>query len=131
VVRGGVWYLRNENSGGPHDVPRFSFGRPGDRFVAGDWDGDGDFDPGVHRSGTFWFRRSLSSGRAQFHVRFGRLDDWPFVGDWDGNGSWTPGLLRAGARWYLKNSFVGSAAGASFPQQAPGTPVVGDWDGRH
>ena len=46
----GVWYLRNApRSGGPSDVPPFGFGLPGDRFLTGDFDGNGTDTPIVVR----------------------------------------------------------------------------------
>jgi hypothetical protein len=114
--------------GGAH--VRFRFGRSGDRYLVGDWDGDGDFTPAVRRGGTFWFRNAATTGPAQFSLSFGGPTDLGFVGDWNGNGTWTPGVLRAGAKWYLKDSFTGSTARVGLRKQTPGTPVVGDWDNR-
>ena len=80
--RRGVWSLRNSNSAGPADLT-VRFGRAGDRYLAGDWDGDRDFTPAVQRGATFWFRNAAGSGPAQFHTTFGRRGDLGFVGDWD------------------------------------------------
>jgi hypothetical protein len=113
-----VWSLRHSNSGGAADVT-VSFGRSGDRYLVGDWDGDGDFSPGVHRAGTFWLRNSGGSGPSELHVRFGRTSDLGFAGDWNGNGTWTPGVLRSGTRWYLKDSFGAAPPGSACPSRPP------------
>ena len=78
-------------------VATLSFGRSGDRYRAGAWDGDGDFTPGVHRAGTFWLRNSAGGGRSEVRVRFGRRNDLGVVGDWNGNGTWTRGCCARAA----------------------------------
>jgi hypothetical protein len=51
-------------------VATLSFGRSGDRYLAGDWDGDGDFIPGVLRSGSRWYLKdSLSGGAASVGLK--------------------------------------------------------------
>ena len=47
-LRNGLVYYRNLNSTGPAQH-QFFFGLPGDRIVAGDWDGDGDDTVAVYR----------------------------------------------------------------------------------
>ena len=39
IVRNGVWYVRNSDSGGVADLT-FAFGATGDIAIAGDWNGD-------------------------------------------------------------------------------------------
>jgi hypothetical protein len=79
---------------GPADAT-VSFGRSGDRYLVGDWDGDGDFTPGVQRAGTFCLRNSGGSGPSEVHVRFGHPSDHGFAGDWNGTGTWTRGSCAA------------------------------------
>jgi hypothetical protein len=79
---------------GPADAT-VSFGRSGDRYLVGDWDGDGDFTPGVQRAGTFWLRNSGGGGPSEVHVRFGHPSDHGFAGDWNGTGTWTRGSCAA------------------------------------
>ena len=63
IVRGNTVYLKNTNTAGPHDVS-FSFGRTSDRFVAGDWNGDGADSIGVVRGSRWYLRNANSSGPA-------------------------------------------------------------------
>jgi hypothetical protein len=123
-----VWSIHSTNTTGPADTT-VGFGRAGDNYLAGDWDGDGDFTPGVQRNGTFLLRNSGGTGPAEVSFRFGRPSDLGFAGDWNGDGTWTPGILRSGTHWYLRDSFSG-AARATLRKQTPGRPVVGDWDSR-
>ena len=81
VHRGGQFFLRNSNSGGPADVA-FWFGRDGDVPVAGDWNGDGVTTVGVRRGGQFFLRNSNSGGPADVAFWFGRDGDVPVAGDW-------------------------------------------------
>jgi hypothetical protein len=52
---------------------QFTFGNPGDKIVAGDWDGDGDDTVAVYRpaSGMFYARNSNSAGNANSQVYVG------------------------------------------------------------
>ncbi|MGH8953266.1 MAG: hypothetical protein ACRDX9_17825, partial [Acidimicrobiia bacterium] len=69
-------YFRNSNSTGVADS-QFIYGDPGDKIVAGDWDGDGDDTIGVYRpgNGIFYLRNSNSQGGA---------DAWAFAGSHNG-----------------------------------------------
>lgn len=140
VVRGNVWHLRNALSQGFADIV-FSYGRAGDHFLTGDWDGDGVKTPGVFRGNTWHLRNSNSSGFADVVFRFGRVGDIPIAGDWDGDGTDTPGVFRpdslpcgnidgcSRSRWLLRNENSTGVADLSFDFSFPGVPVVGDWDG--
>ena len=51
----------------------FLFGNPGDKPVAGDWDGDGIDEVGLHRESTgfFYWRDTLDTGIASDSIFFG------------------------------------------------------------
>ena len=62
----------------------FLFGNPGDKPVAGDWDGDGVDEVGLHRESTgfFYWRNTLDTGIASDEIFFGDPNDRFVAGDW-------------------------------------------------
>ncbi len=62
----------------------FDFGNPGDKAVAGDWDGDGMTEVGLHRESTgfFYYRNTLDTGIASAEFFFGDPGDRFVAGDW-------------------------------------------------
>ena len=145
--------LRNSNSGGNPDLT-VDFGLAGDVPIAGDWDGDGDDEPGVFRpsTGQFLLRETTVTLirpcgacipipviiATTITLNFGQLDDKPVVGDWDGDGVDTVGVVRRSgnqAIWLLSNSpnIDNSTPVVDIPQFTFGTrfdtPIVGDWNG--
>lgn len=125
AVAKGVWSLAAlRYDGTPYTIKRFSFGRPDDVYVSGDWDGDGVSTPGVFRQGR-WFFSNTFGDPATSTCSFGRATDIPVVGDWNGDGTDQPGVFRAG-RWYTIDRCGGPVHSFSFGR--PGDrPVVGRW----
>lgn len=139
VVRGNVWHLRNSLTFGFADTV-FSYGRVGDHFLMGDWDGDGVRTPGAVRGNTWHLRNSNSSGFADIVFVYGLASDVPIAGDWDGDGVDTPGVFRPGScgnidcdynKWHFRNSNSQGPADVTFffSRSISADPVVGDWDG--
>jgi hypothetical protein len=140
VVRGNVWHLRNTLTPGFADIV-FSYGRVGDRFLMGDWDGDGVKTPGAVRGNTWYLRNSNTSGFADVVLKYGFASDVPIAGDWDGNGTDTVGVFRPfplpcqntfeGCRssWHLRNENSTGKGDINFDFSRRGVPIVGDWDG--
>ncbi len=62
---------------------QFIFGDPGDRLVAGDWNGDGTDSPAVFRPGdaTFYFRHTNTPGVADTTIPWGEPHWLPVAGD--------------------------------------------------
>lgn len=121
IVQGNTWTLRSG--------ARFSYGRPADVHVMGDWNGNGVATPGVFRSGTWYLRNQLAGGSADLTFRYGRAGDVPVVGDWNGNGRTTIGVVR-GTTWRLRNSNSAGDPQLKFTFGERGaTPVTGDWNG--
>jgi len=115
--------------------------------MAGDWDSDGDIDPGVYNQTTgTWTLDVLGAldtaglphgdrivSFAEGSIQFGAQGEVPVVGDWDGNGRTNIGVFnRSTAEWALDTTpdrrqnpwetrirfgFTGAL------------PVVGDWNG--
>jgi hypothetical protein len=134
------WLLSNSRSGGGAAYD-FVFGsaQSGDVLVAGDWNGDGAWSPGIVRTNSVgqleWLLTDsvLASGTASTNHDFiyGDAGDIPVVGDWNGDGTFTPGVVRGNA-WYLRNE--NTAGGNDVPSFGYGNgtsdiPIVGDWDG--
>jgi hypothetical protein len=133
VFRAGVWYIRNSNTGPV--VKSFTFGRAGDIPVCGNWPtpgaSPGPDHPGVYRAGVWYLRYSLSTGSANYSLRWGDSLSRPVVGDWNGDGWDQPGLFRAG-RWQLLDTFWSlvdlSKVKTFWYGQSGDVPVVGDWN---
>jgi Tol biopolymer transport system component len=111
------------------------FGQPGDRPIAGDWDGDGDDDVGVYRDGTagapsrFLLRKLLTPNSVTTITHtFGQQGDLPLVGDWDGDGTDSIGVFHpdTAAFFLLTNDFSEAQAGATFGTIGD-LPIAGDW----
>ena len=103
-------------------------GGPAAQPLVGDWDGDGDSDPGWYKDGAVALR--LGDGSTH-RFRYGQAGDRALVGDWDGDGKDSLGVYRAGS-WRLRNTLTAGKAHAVVSYPAPAAtaqPVVGDWDG--
>ena len=97
---------------GPADLA-FQFGDPGDKPFAGDFDGDGVDDVGLHReaTGLVYYRLELSTGVATDSFIFGDPGDAILSGDWDGDGTDTLAAFRPSeGDWFLKLSLSDGAA---------------------
>jgi len=111
----------------------FLYGRPGDRPVVGDWNGDGTATIAVFRDGV-WHRDIDGDGqwsKAERRSGFGQIGDLPVVGDFNGDGVDELGVYRDG-KWYIDTNGNGVLDGddQTFELGGPGdVPVVGDWNG--
>jgi hypothetical protein len=111
----------------------FEYGEKGDVAVIGDWNGDGIFNIGIFRNGT-WFLDMDGDGRwssADRVVEFGQPGDIPVVGDWTGDGISKLGVYRNG-QFILdtNNNHRIDAGDKVITLGRPGDkPVVGDWTG--
>ncbi|MGI6420209.1 MAG: SdrD B-like domain-containing protein [Thermoguttaceae bacterium] len=112
----------------------FQYGSPGDRPVAGDWNGDGVVNIGLFRAGVWYLDRD-GDGRwsaGDLYVEdFGAAGDVPVVGDWNGDGIDNLGIYRDG-RWYLDTNGNYQLDAHDRVLQLGGPddkPVAGDFDG--
>jgi peptidoglycan/xylan/chitin deacetylase (PgdA/CDA1 family) len=105
-------------------------GRVADRYVSGDWDGNGTTTPGVVRGNTWYLRNSNSAGAADVVLRFGSVGDRVVTGDWNGDGTTTPGVVR-GNTWYRRanNDPADSTAPSLAFGRSSDRVVTGDWNG--
>lgn len=83
----------------------YAFGNPGDKPFAGDFDGNGIDDIGLHRetTGLVYMRLSHTQGVADITFTYGNPGDRIVAGDWDGNGIDTVAVYRpSDGNWYIK-----------------------------
>ncbi|MGI9584794.1 MAG: hypothetical protein ACR2N7_04320 [Acidimicrobiia bacterium] len=130
--------LGTNNGGlGPADYS-FVFGNPGDNPFAGDFDGDGITEVGLHREATgfVYYRNTLTTGNAHNSFFFGDPGDRFVAGDWSeadivalaAGPPDTPAIFRPGdATFYFRDSNSQGNATAVLPFGAPSfVPVAGD-----
>ena len=108
----------------------FVFGDPGDAPVAGDWDGDGVDEVGLHResSGIFYYRNTLDTGTAQGLFFFGDPGDRLIAGDWGRiDGIETPAVFRpSSTTFYFRHTLTqGMADSQLIWGQSAWLPVSG------
>ena len=96
----------------------FLFGNPGDKPVAGDWDGDGVDEIGLHRESTgfFYWRNTLDTGVASDEIYFGNPADRFVAGDWgEVDGIDTPAVFRpANLTFYFRHALTQGTADDQF-----------------
>jgi hypothetical protein len=124
---------------GSHQAKVTRFGSCGDRFLRGDFDGDGKADVAVYRvdalQNTFYVQQS-SDGRI-VSTQFGAgNDDRVVPADFDGDGKTDLCIYRLigqEVQWYWIESSTGVARGRQFGHFVDGqsgeAPVPGDYDG--
>ena len=109
----------------------FLFGDPGDKPFAGDFDGDGDDEVGLHResTGRVYLRFSLTTGVADLDFIYGNPGDVIFAGDWNGDGVDTVAVYRpSDGNWYIRLSNSQGVADHVIPfgnHHGVALPVVG------
>ena len=111
----------------------FTFGRPGDVPLMGDWNCDGVATPGAYRlsTGGVFLRNSLSGGSSHTQFLFGDPGDRAVSGDFNGDGCDTVSVYRSHrAMAYVKNTIASGAADISFLYGNPGDrSMAGDFSG--
>jgi hypothetical protein len=110
------------------------FGNPGDKPVAGDWDGDGIDEVGLHRESTgfFYWRNTLDTGIASGEIFFGDPADRFASGDWGiVDNIDTPTVFRpSNSVFYFRHTLTQGIADSQFTWNAAGSgwlPVSGDF----
>jgi hypothetical protein len=110
------------------------FGNPGDKPVAGDWDGDGIDEPGLHRESTgfFYWRNTLDTGIASGEIFFGDPADRFASGDWGSvDNIDTPAVFRpSNLTFYFRHTLTQGIADSQFTWNTAGSgwlPVSGDF----
>ncbi|MDE1565411.1 5'-nucleotidase C-terminal domain-containing protein [Actinotignum sanguinis] len=104
------------------------YGRSGEDFIYGDWDGDGVDSLGVVRGNQFLLTNGFS-GNATEVFAFGKAGDRVLVGDWNGDGRDTVAVVR-GNTIYAVDSLRGGVADHVFTFGRHGdTYLAGDFNG--
>ena len=88
-MRGNRIYIKNTLTGGDADVD-FTYGRKGDAYLVGDWNGDGKDTFAIRRANVYHLRNSLSGGNADATHTFAQPDTAVLTGNWTGSGKHTP-----------------------------------------
>lgn len=124
------WLARFSNTSGPSEV-NWQFGQSGDVPVHGDWDLDGQGEPGLYRNGQWFLRASNTSGAADLTFSFGNPGDFPILAQVDNDPDLEPCVSRlSSARWFCRLSLSGGASEFDFGFGNPGDLVtMADWDG--
>ena len=94
----------------------FMFGDPGDEPFAGDLNGDGIDEVGLHRdtTGLVYYRNTLTTGIADVSFIWGDPADIVFAGNWNGDKTDTVGLLRhSDSTFYWRNTNTQGVADGS------------------
>jgi hypothetical protein len=102
-----------------------------DIAVSGDFDGDGDDEPGVFTNGRWQLRSDAGNGGTALPAfTYGVAGDYPVVGDFDGDGDDEPAIFRRG-EWFIRNN--ATTTGGTIGRFNYGTTgdlaVAGDWNG--
>ena len=88
-MRGNRIYIKNTLTGGDADAD-FTYGRKGDVYLVGDWNGDGKDTFAIRRANVYHLRNSLSGGNADATHTFAQPDTAVLTGNWTGSGKHTP-----------------------------------------
>jgi CSLREA domain-containing protein len=112
----------------------FLFGNPGDKPVAGDWDGDGIDEIGLHRESTgfFYWRNTLDTGVASDAIFFGNPADRFVSGDWGiVDGTDTPAIFRpSDISFYFRHTLTQGNADSQFTWEGAKSgwvPIAGEF----
>jgi hypothetical protein len=133
-----TYFLATADVDGGGNPLSFTYGNPGDRPIAGDWNNDGVDTIGVYRvagaTGPEFAQADANATAAGGNtVTYGDPGDVPLVGYWNGDGTDTVGIFRgvgAAGRWaFLTTNANGGPVDGFGYGNADDTPVVGDWDG--
>jgi len=120
------WVIHNSDN----TVSSLTFGAPGDRPLAADYDGDGveDFTVIHNEGGKLHWQTLFSYGGVVSDVPWGMETDVPVQGDFDGDGKADYAVWRAGdGAWYILASSTGQTL--VYEWGAVGDkPVPGDYD---
>lgn len=135
-VRGDNWREKKTLGNGGADqtitINTSNLPKTGQRYyLSCDWLGTGKKTPGVVVGGTWYVRKTNTSGVPDLVFTFGNPSDIPVCGNWSGkeSGIQTAGVYRNG-NWMLRNSNNTGNADITYVYGLPSDiPVVGHWTG--
>jgi hypothetical protein len=137
VVRNGnTWLLDASGNGayGSGDLT-YAYGKSGDAYVTGDWNGDGITEIGVVRNGTTWLLDASGNGQygsGDLSYTYGKSGDAYVTGDWNSDGITEIGVVRNSNSWLLDGSGDGHYGSGDLLYtygKSGDAYVTGDWNG--
>ena len=116
------WHLRNSNTTGVADLSFSGLADHTSSPVVGDWDADGDDNPGAR--GSFikrneWYLDVGLDGSTEIRFQYGSATHIPITGDWNGDGVDSAGVV-SGNTWLLRNALTTGFADFSFQYGSAG-----------
>lgn len=96
-----------------------------DEPVAGDWDGNGNTNPGIRTPATSTFTMRTPAGTTT--LVYGVTSDRPVSGNWGGTPAWEIGVHRPSIASFLLRMADGTTQTVKLGD-ANDLPVTGDWD---
>ena len=136
VVRNNkTWILDASGNGayGAGDIV-YNYGTVGDRYVTGDWNGNGTTKVGVVRNNNTWLLDASGNGAwgaGDLAYTFGKAGDVYVTGDWTGTGTTRIGVVRSNTTWLLDASGDGKWGPGDYQYTFGKTGdvyVTGDWN---
>jgi DNA-binding beta-propeller fold protein YncE len=123
----GNWYPRVSSE--PGFTETFAFGRPGDIPFPGNFDGDGEVDPGLFRPSTAEWTIFRTETETLSTTGWGTPGDVPVPADYDGDGILDIAVYRpTTGEWFIIRS--STSALLQVVWGTPGDlPIGGDFDG--
>jgi len=137
VVRNNKTWLLDASGNGAYGAGdlTYTFGITDDRYVTGDWNGNGTTEIGVVRNNKTWILDASGNGAygaGDLIYTFGMAGDVPVKGDWIGTGTTRIGVVRNNKTWILDASGNGAYGAGDFTYtfgKAGDVYVSGDWTG--
>lgn len=114
------WYLKNSHSGGSADI-EWQHGSGSWMAVSGDWNGDGEDQPGLYYPAT----GKWGLHESQLFIYGIGSANKPIAGDWDGDGSDDVGYYIPSTQRFYRQGMSGSI----LYGDSGDLPISGDWDG--
>jgi len=136
VVRNNKTWLLDASGNGAYGVGdlTYTFGTVGDRYLTGDWNGNGTTKIGVVRNNKTWILDASGNGvygAGDLTYTFGMAGDIPVTGDWNGTGTTRIGVVRFNTTWLLDASGDGKWGPGDYQYtfgKAGDVYVTGDWN---
>ena len=130
-----TWLLDASGNGayGAGDIV-YNYGIAGDRYVTGDWNGNGTTKIGVVRNNKTWILDASGNGvygAGDLTYTFGTAGDVYVTGDWTGTGTTKIGVVRNNNTWLLDASGNGAYGAGDIVYtfgRAGDVYVTGDWN---
>jgi len=139
VVRNNKTWLLDASGNGAYGAGdlTYTFGIAGDRYVTGDWNGNGTTKIGVVRNNKTWILDASGNGAygaGDLIYTFGMAGDVYVTGDWNNDNETEIGVVRTNTTWLLDASGDGKWGPGDYRYtfgKAGDVYVTGDWNNDH